>query len=242
MLPCPTMRIDRGFKLDLKAVIFDLDNTLVDRDASLRRFGHVLIDKFGLDADRMSSDEVCNLITDADGGGYRPKVDFFNDLSEKIPWHNTPSVPALTALYAELFPQCTEPMPGLIETLDRLRNDKYLIGLITNGSTIMQTGKIERLSLQSLLDHITISESAGVRKPDKKIFIQTLEAMALTPEQAWYVGDHPLNDVVGASRAGMTAIWFRRNEAWQNTSPAPDHTITRLEALIPLLPQSRLSG
>ncbi len=50
--------------------------------------------------------------------------------------------------------------------------------------------------------------SSGVSKPDPFIFTHTVRQAGFEPNECVYIGDHPLNDIMGATRAGMTAVWL----------------------------------
>ena len=50
------------------------------------------------------------------------------------------------------------------------------------------------------------SGEVGVLKPDPRIFTIALDAMGITPEQAWYVGDMPGIDVIGARAARIEPL------------------------------------
>ena len=53
---------------------------------------------------------------------------------------------------------------------------------------------------------MVFSNEAGIRKPNKEIFLGTLERMRVMPEEAMHVGDDSETDVAGAKNAGMKGI------------------------------------
>ena len=53
-----------------------------------------------------------------------------------------------------------------------------------------------------------------MKKPDPRIFQLALDHFGLEPEQCLYIGDHPLNDIQGAAKAGMNTIWMKVNQPW----------------------------
>ena len=113
---------------------------------------------------------------------------------------------------------------------------KYRIGLITNGQTRIQYGKIDRLGIRDEFEFIIVSEEAGVKKPDPGIFDMALRRLGLPPAACLYIGDHPVNDIEGAARAGMGTIWLQVNQPWrEGLSAEPLHTIRRLSDLFELL-------
>ncbi|WP_195575280.1 HAD hydrolase-like protein [Paenibacillus sp. 1001270B_150601_E10] len=54
-------------------------------------------------------------------------------------------------------------------------------------------------------------------------------------EQCLFVGDHPINDVQGASEAGLQAIWYKGNKSWDDSLKKPKMTIEQLDELIHIL-------
>ena len=97
----------------------------------------------------------------------------------------------------------------------------------------MQESKIHQLGFADLFDPILISGREGLRKPDPRIFKRALQRLGVPPAQAWYVGDHPDDDVRGAFEAGLTAVW-RYTPHWPRPE-VPSHEIRSLEQLIALL-------
>jgi putative hydrolase of the HAD superfamily len=124
--------------------------------------------------------------------------------------------------------------PEALPTLDRLRG-AYALALITNGAPDIQRDKIARSGLEPYFPVIAVSCEAGVAKPDPAIFAQTLAALEIPPEEAVMVGDNPARDILGANRAGVRAIWIRREGQPLTPGARPDATITTLDDLAALL-------
>ncbi len=94
-----------------------------------------------------------------------------------------------------------------VEVLTFLR--KYVkLGLFSNADDAFLTPLI--LSEGIEFDVIASSESARVYKPASKAFHTVLTVLGIEPQEAWYVGDHFYDDVVGAGLAGLTPVWIRR--------------------------------
>jgi putative hydrolase of the HAD superfamily len=95
-----------------------------------------------------------------------------------------------------------------IELLRDLREAGVTTGLLTNGPSWMQRRKVELLGLDEQLDAIGISEELGASKPDPAAFTAALELMGSAPDDTVMVGDHLDWDVRGALTAGMRgAVW-----------------------------------
>ena len=110
------------------------------------------------------------------------------------------------------------------------------IGLISN--TIwpaeLHIEDLEELGLLHYLEHLTFSGEIGMWKPSRQIFLHTLDALGVAPEQAVFVGDSPREDIVGAHAAGMRAIWIRSRE-FPLGDVQPDAIIESLPELLPIL-------
>ena len=66
--------------------------------------------------------------------------------------------------------------------------------------------------LEFKVNVVVISEAVGVKKPSTKPFLEALRLLEVSASQTWFVGDHPINDVQGASDVGMKAFWFEREQ------------------------------
>ena len=125
-----------------------------------------------------------------------------------------------------------KPFPETVEALDALAG-RVRLGVFSNADDDFLLPLLKRHALP--LEAVASSESAQVYKPAPGAFEHILQIMALAPEEVWYVGDSPFDDVLGARRAGMRAIWVNRNGAETPSDPPPDAIITDLRELSRLL-------
>ncbi|MGY8823210.1 MAG: HAD family hydrolase [Candidatus Latescibacterota bacterium] len=125
-------------------------------------------------------------------------------------------------------------MPGAKETLSALRVRGLKTAIITNGGTRTQNTKIDLLGLRDLVDAVVISEAAGIKKPAARIFAMALEQVEVEASAAVFVGDHPNNDVLGAQRAGLTAVWMRDYHTWPQNESEPQWQVDRLIDILDL--------
>ena len=126
------------------------------------------------------------------------------------------------------------PFPGSIETLRLLKEEKLRLGLITNGSSDTQRGKIKRFALEGLFEHIQIEGEFGIGKPDQRAFRHALDALEVRPSEAWMIGDDLEFDIRGAQQAGIYAVWVdTRGDGLPNgTIVRPDRIIRSLPDLV----------
>lgn len=96
-------------------------------------------------------------------------------------------------------------LEGTIEALDRLRSAGYRLGVVSNSDGRAEEG-LEAAGLRGYFEVVIDSQLVGFEKPDPRIFEAALRRMALTPDEAIYVGDIYEVDVVGARRARMEVV------------------------------------
>ncbi|MDF2671681.1 MAG: phosphatase-like protein [Paenibacillus sp.] len=109
--------------------------------------------------------------------------------------------------YAVLFPHTAETVRELAK--------HYQLGIISNGSKDVQEEMIERFGLSAELprERIFTSKKGEYRKPDSAIFMQALKATSTEPAHAAMVGDSWSNDIAGALKCGMNAIWLNKHNS-----------------------------
>jgi putative hydrolase of the HAD superfamily len=215
----------------IRAVLFDLDDTLNDRPRSWRKFVDVLSNDSGGWLGPCSIGEVHRAILAADAGGYRPKDELFPELCSCLPWRRPPVPEALEAFWRGQFPRCMVERDGAVEVLRTIRERGLRVGIVTNGRTITQGAKIEAMGLRPLVDTIVVSETAGVKKPDARIYEIALKNLAATASQTLFVGDHPRLDVWGPAQLGMRTAWLDCGRPWTDEF-SPDWRIRGLAELL----------
>jgi HAD superfamily hydrolase (TIGR01509 family) len=128
-----------------------------------------------------------------------------------------------------------------IPCLQALRGD-FRLGLLSNGSR-----PPDAVGLSGFFEAVVFAQDHGVAKPDRGIFSVAEELMGVPPGALVLVGDHPLNDVIGARRSGWRAVWIdRRGDGTyrppQEWTERPNAVISSLAQLPAALTALSLSG
>ncbi len=181
--------------------------------------------------------EVCDKIRSAERDvTFDEQVTIFlQSISPGLDRTITPETRSLvTRKYSDPFlevPPTIEEGAALV--LSTVREKGYKVGLICNtGATpgYMQRVFLEKQGLLKYFHTLTFSDEERLSKPAAEIFIRTLERLDARPDRTVHVGDHPKNDVTGAKRVGMKAIWLTRGS--EQPEVPPDARIDKLvEAL-----------
>ncbi len=215
----------------VKSVLFDLDGTLLDRDASVEQFILAQYDRFIPHLSHIPKIDYLSRFIQLDCRGYVWKDKVYQTLVTEFDIGGM-SWQTLLDDYQTQFQFYCVPFPFLVEMLDVLKQQGYLLGIVTNGRGQFQTRSIAGLGIRDYFDVILISEVEQVRKPQPEIFKRAMNRLGVSAQDSVFVGDHPEADILGAKSAKMWTIW-KRNSHWQKAKEA-DVTIDELSE-IPLI-------
>jgi putative hydrolase of the HAD superfamily len=241
----------------LKAIFFDLDDTLLDaqtpyREAIVATCAEAGRRCAGLDPERLSAMYIevsremwrsfdLDLMRES-AAEIRERV--WAEALRQVGVEDAALVRELSHHYGAARKASHRLFPDVLSTLERLHR-RYHLGIITNGMTEIQRDKIQRLGLTPYFDTILISQEAGMKKPDPRLFRFALDRVPCQPHEAVMVGDSPDRDIAGARAVGMHALWVLtgrpRGDAAADENEMASAILDRLEELLPWLEQHSAS-
>ena len=212
----------------IKAVLFDLDGTLLNRDESLKGFIDNQYQRLNKWLGHIPKETYISRFIELDNGGYIWKDKVYQQLSQEfqisgITWEG------LLQDYINEFKDNCVPFKNLIQMLEELKSSNFHLGIITNGYGQFQLDNIKALGIENYFDVILISEWEEIKKPNPKIFLRALEQLKVSPSQSIFLGDHPENDIKAAQNVGMKGIW-KKDVRWDSVKA--DFTINNLAELV----------
>jgi putative hydrolase of the HAD superfamily len=222
-----------------QAILFDLDETFTDRLPSVVRYAERFQRDFTAHLVLTEVSSIVAALLAADMRGYRPRAEVVRDFVQRLPWRAVPDIASLRTHWQAWFPQSVVARPGLATTLSALHTQGIRLGIVTNGEVPFQAPKIAQLAITPYLSTVVISEAVQVQKPDPQIFAHALAQIGCRAADTWCVGDHPVNDVLGAAAAGLRAIWLTRVCSWPSDRPAAQWQIATLEDIVELVHSER---
>lgn len=196
----------------IKAVLLDLDGTLLNRDASVQHFIGNQYERLIRPISSIAKETYCTRFIELDCKGYVWKDKVYHQLLQEFKIDDI-SWQTLLEDYIKEFHKSCIPFPNLLSMLEILKKDSVKLGIITNGIGKFQMDNIKSLGIEHYVDCILVSEWEGIKKPNPAIFQKALIELNVSPHEAMYIGDHPENDVIGAKNVGMVGVW-KKNEAW----------------------------
>lgn len=214
----------------IRAVLFDLDETLFDRTTSIERYMRSFYERY---ARRAAGYPVFYArFIELDRHGYGDRAKSFRTLIREF------ALPITLDKWMADFPreawgesQC---FPDAYDVIDAFRGRGCKLGIITNGSSASQRAKIRATKLDERVDVILVSGEEGIHKPAPELFLRATEQLQVSPEACLFVGDNPVADVLGAQGAGMQAAWVERYMPWPAEHTQTCHTIDTLTDLLTL--------
>jgi putative hydrolase of the HAD superfamily len=225
----------------IQAVLFDLDDTIIDHQHSFRAGLKHVRDTSGA-LGMLSLDQLCTAYQSllerfhqyVLSGVYPVEVaryERFKALFSYVGHQATANeIQEVIARYQTVYAQEERLVPGIADVLSILRTTGVQIGLVTNNSGAEQRVKIARHQLEPLLDVIIISEEIGVAKPDPRAFDSALRQLDCPANRAVMVGDSWNNDIIGAVAVGMKAVWLNR----YNKNSTEHHMVREIQTYTPL--------
>ncbi len=200
----------------IKAVIFDLDNTLYDydllNDAAIKNAGIWLCQQI-----KISYDEFTSAF---EKGRYKTKefmkncasqhnrIIYFQKMSEILGLNPIKYSIELYEKYWGYMLDNMQLVPYAEQLIKKLCSENIKIAICTDLTTHIQHRKLRTLKIADYIDVFVSSEEADAEKPDIRIFRMTLDKLGLFENEAIYVGDNYQKDVIGAYDAGIFPVWY----------------------------------
>jgi putative hydrolase of the HAD superfamily len=188
-----------------RALLLDVDNTLVDRAGAYEGYADRLLAAAGADPARR--DELIAI----DAGCYTPRPQWAARTLAALPGLGWSPERLVDDFERFIVAALSTPAPAL-PWLKRLSPVVRLVGC-TNGPSHLQRGKIVGAGLDAVLDGAAVSGEVGQRKPAAAMFEAALAIAGCAPAEAVMVGDNPEHDVQGAAAAGLRTAWV--SGAWE---------------------------
>jgi len=139
--------------------------------------------------------------------------------------------------YFEKLIEGLEPVHGVPDFLAGLSKAGLPWGIVTNGDQY-QLQKVEKTGLKDVTPFVLASKLFGEEKPAPAIYHEAVRLLGLngTPySRVLFVGDNPYTDIAGAHGVGMKTAWVRMGREYPHDAPRPGHVVERVTDLRPLL-------
>jgi putative hydrolase of the HAD superfamily len=237
--------------MDIRALIFDINGTLIDietderMEQAYRAIAHFLTYQ-GITLHRW---EVLNLYFQIMKEQFERSREMFPEFDVVAVWREvlerqgsefTRSLPPgklqqLPLFLAELQRGISRKrlslFPQVLEVLNRLK-EHYLLAVVSDAQSAYALPELRAVGLHEYFNPVVISGDYGYRKPDARLFRTALDGLQVTPGQAIFIGNDGYRDIFGARQLGIKTILFRHTQDMIRPNEAePDYIIREFAEL-----------
>ena len=227
----------------VRAICFDLDNTLWEVEPVLARAERILADWLAARYPDIAAAFVPTDLQRVREALVLERPDQAHDFTflrretlKRVAASAGLDAAAATLLAHDAFAQWhaarndLTPYAEVVPALGRLRA-RFRLATLSNGNA-----DLARIGLAHHFECTLHAAGLGCAKPDPRSYARLAEVLTLSPGEILFVGDEPHADVVGPRAAGMQTVWVNRGAVvWPDGLPAADACIADLTALEALL-------
>ena len=218
----------------IKAILFDLDDTIVAWDVVSDESWKQVCHQFATQVEGLQADKLYTAIRETGGWYWSDPVrhrqgrvnlcaarrEVVSIAVASLGINDRSLANEIADSYGIEREKAAFLFPKVIDVLHHFRNCGLKLALVTNGSSDIQRGKIERFGLAPCFDSILIEGEFGIGKPDERFFCRALEQVNVTAPEACMIGDDLERDIGGAQKLGIFGIWVD----WRGGGlPKPTH-------------------
>ncbi|MEM7362527.1 MAG: HAD-IA family hydrolase [Pseudomonadota bacterium] len=199
-----------------EVLLFDLDGTLVDREATMGAFLRKQWDEVpSLSTVCMDREAFVTAVLTYQEGGYAAKAQAYEQALASLMLDGATEdqsdvrADLVTELVTHLDAYYGDPailFPGVTAMLELL-SQQFRLALITNGNVACQQRKLDATGLGQFFEVVAISETIGAKKPSPVIFQHCFDALGVDPTAVVMIGDNPANDITGSRELGCMTVF-----------------------------------
>lgn len=220
----------------IKAVLIDIDNTLLDFDAYVQTTMRDGFEKFGIGPYNDAMFEVFTRVNSDLWHQIEEGTLTFQELT-KVRWDRVFKAlgiesdgPAFETYFRACLADSAIPVDGAFAMLDYLKG-RYVLGVASNGPYEQQLNRLRKGHMFDYFSHYFVSEKIGASKPSEKFFSFCLQELQLPPDQIMMIGDSLTSDMAGAVACGMQTCFFDKHKAGKTNGLPLDHKVESLDAI-----------
>jgi putative hydrolase of the HAD superfamily len=203
----------RGALRDDRAILFDLDGTLLDVATAVREAATALFDADSSDRtfeqflhDWMAAGQKFD--PEAHPGEHYLSLRRARVREAVNPSLDDRAADKLFMAYQQALEAAWTLHEDVLPCLDALAGKR--LGIVSNGLGLQQRAKLKKTGIAGRFDCVVVSSEVGMRKPEPEIFLYACRRMGVAPSHTIHVGDRYGDDAVGARQAGLVGVWLDR--------------------------------
>jgi HAD superfamily hydrolase (TIGR01509 family) len=147
-------------------------------------------------------------------------------------------VDKMNRFFKKMLDEAVTIIPNVKKTLEILYTNGCRLGMVSNGDAEELSDHLNGVS--DFFDVIVTSEEFKVYKPHARLFDEAIRKMDVVREATAFVGDTITSDVLGAKKAGLTAIWYNKKQRIPKPEIRPDFEIRDMAEILEIVELSRV--
>ena len=217
----------------IKAIIFDLDNTLLDfvkmKQFAVKAAITAMIEA-GLDVDEEKAyKDIFALYVDKGWENQQVFDDYLNQTVGKV---SNKILAAGIVSYRRAREATLLVYPNVNKTLIELIKMGIKLSVVSDAPSREAWMRLYYLNLHHVFDPVLTFDDTGVRKPSPKPFEMALDIIQAKPDEVLMIGDWPERDVVGAKQIGMKTIFARYGDTFGTVDSGADWDVNDIYDLV----------
>jgi putative hydrolase of the HAD superfamily len=220
----------------IKAIIFDLDNTLLDfvkmKQFAVKAAITAMIEA-GLDVDEEKAyKDIFDLYVEKGWENQQVFDDYLNQTVGKV---SNKILAAGIVSYRRAREATLLVYPNVNKTLIELIKMGIRLSVVSDAPSREAWMRLYYLNLHHVFDPVLTFDDTGVRKPSPKPFEMALDIIQAKPDEVLMIGDWPERDVVGAKQIGMKTIFARYGDTFGTVDSGADWDVNDIYDLVDIV-------
>jgi len=220
----------------IRAVLFDLDNTLVDfwkmKRISSMEAVRAMIDS-GLEIEEKKGIDKLFEMYEEEGMENQTIFDkFIKSVHGKM---NYKIFASGVIAYRRVKLGHLATYPHTRDTLIKLKSNGLKLGIVSDAPAKQAWLRLAELNLSEFFDVVVALQGKGKRKPSPEPFKRAIKELKLKPEEILFVGDHPARDIVGAQKVGMKTALAKYGQVVKAKNVKPDFELKKIDELVKII-------
>ncbi|RNI23246.1 HAD family hydrolase [Flexivirga caeni] len=232
-----------GFRLPVRAVLLDVDNTLLDNTTAMLAAGLAAMAALWPQFTAEQHVAMAERYRLDPGGAFERYMRGDNDyrvmraerLRDVAAAYGVPvpddALEIYESAFRPVFAQEQRTFEDVIPFAERCAEAGLRVAVLTNSSDELTAEKFERTGLTGRLGSITTRDTLGFGKPDPRVFRHACAGLGVEPGDTAYIGDEWAADVEGSRAAGLQPIWITRGGRAAAPEADPVPVIASLDQL-----------
>ena len=235
---------------NIRAIAFDMDDTLIAFDAVTHKSWTEMVHKFCSEGKFTDRETLLKTILETSSWYWNDEVRHREGRKDLLKARKDMVIIAFRKLglsseeavkvaidYSTLRDKNVFIYDGAYQVLEKVKKTGYKMALITNGQSGDQRKKIERFKLEQYFDNIMIEGELGYGKPEKKFYIELMQRLHEPAESTAIIGDNYEWEVTAPKKFGFFSIWhdWKKRGIPETATQFPDIIIESIGQLNDLL-------